>query len=151
MECHTRKYSNNDCLHGKFSFDLTTAFLIIQVVYLLSFGYFVFKLDRMYHSPPDRLVQYKPARKTLTVFAVITMLLMVVTIIIATWCAFNYNKGLKPHILKRNRSTSVNSEGGFDGGKEGYAMDPYRAPGSGGSHGAGAPGRLAGGGRMEID
>ena len=71
--------------------------------------------------------------------------------VIATWCALNYNKGLKQHILRRHRSGSVGTDGGSYEGKESgqYPLDPYRAPGSGGS-GPGV-GRINGGTRMEID
>ena len=44
---------------------------------------------------------YLPVRKTLTSFAVITIILIVLTIVNASVCTANFNKGLKPHILKR--------------------------------------------------
>jgi amino acid transporter len=105
----------------------------------------------MYDSSPTRKAQYAPARKTLTVFAVITIICLIMTIVIAVWCALNYNKGLKPHILRRSRSSSVGTDGGSYEGKESqYPLDPYGAPGSGGSGGPSA-GRTNGGSRMEID
>jgi len=103
----------------------------------------------MYHAPANRLADYAPARKTLVTFAVITLILLVITIVIAAICWANYNKGLMVHILKRDRSGSVGTNGASIDGKESqYPLDPYRAPGSGES------GQYAGrlpGGRMEID
>lgn len=48
---------------------------------------------------------YRPARRSLTTFAVITVLLLLVTIAYAIVCTVNFNKGLKPHIagLKSKR------------------------------------------------
>ena len=46
-------------------------------VYFVGLAYFFFKLVRMYASDAHRLDDYKPARKTLTVFAVITILLLI--------------------------------------------------------------------------
>ncbi len=103
----------------------------------------------MYNAPPDRLDQYAPARKTLVTFAAITLVLLVITIVIAAICWANYNKGLMAHILNRGRSGSVGTSGpSIDGKESQYPLDPYRPPGSGES------GQYAGrlpGGRMEID
>lgn len=52
-------------------------------------------------SHPKRLHTYLPARDSLTTFAVITILLLIVTIVYACMCTHNFNKGLKPHIAKR--------------------------------------------------
>ena len=49
----------------------------------------------------QRATRYLPARKSLTTFAVITIVLIVLTIINAIICAFNFNKGLKPYIASR--------------------------------------------------
>lgn len=62
-------------------------------------AYFLFKLVRMYQ--PGRYKEYLPARRSLTFFAVITLLLIVLTIINACVCTHNFNKGLKPHINKK--------------------------------------------------
>lgn len=85
--------------------------------------------------------QYKVARPTLTVFAVITLALMLVTITTATWCTMNFNKGLKPHINKRSSKVTEESVQGK------WAMDDV--PAKGGN--AGANSSYAGGSRMEID
>lgn len=64
-------------------------------------AYFLFKLVRMYQ--PGRFKQYLPARRSLTFFAVVTLILIVMTIINACVCTNNFNRGLKPHINKRKR------------------------------------------------
>jgi hypothetical protein len=84
----------------------------------------------MYDSDPGRIHDYLPARKMLTAFAVITILLLVTTIVIACMCTRNFNKGLKPHVSKRK----VVSEG--DNGKNSYGgysteMPDYRYGGAG--------------------
>ncbi|CAN9374656.1 unnamed protein product [Alternaria alternata] len=40
----------------------------------------------------------KPARKSLTAFAILTILLLIITIVTACLCTHNFNKGLKPHV-----------------------------------------------------
>lgn len=43
---------------------------------------------------------YLPARKELSAFASLTIVLILVTIIYACICAHNYKKGLKPYVNK---------------------------------------------------
>jgi hypothetical protein len=62
-------------------------------------AYFIFKLARMYQ--PSHENNYLPVRKSLTSFAVITIILIVLTIVNASVCMANFNKGLKLHLLKR--------------------------------------------------
>lgn len=62
-------------------------------------AYFIFKLARMYQKAKEQY--YLPARKNLTSFAVITILMIILTIINACVCMSNFDKGLKPHVLKR--------------------------------------------------
>ncbi|KAG9235438.1 hypothetical protein BJ875DRAFT_504043 [Amylocarpus encephaloides] len=69
------------------------------VLYFCGSAYFIYKLARMYqlgHEEP-----YKPVRKNLTSFASITILLLILTITNAFICMFNFNKGLKQHVMKR--------------------------------------------------
>jgi hypothetical protein len=73
--------------------------VVTIVIYFCGMAYFVFKLARMYQPGYD--FNYKPVRKNLTSFAVITILLIILTIINACVCAANFNKGLKQHITKR--------------------------------------------------
>ena len=105
--------------------------IVIIVVYFMALAYFLFKLVRMYAADYARLQDYKPARKSLTSFAVLTIMLLLTTIIIACWCTHNFNKGLKPHVSGKR------DIGG--GGKQATATEmPY----------------VSGpqpGGRMEID
>ncbi|KAF2091206.1 hypothetical protein K490DRAFT_34026 [Saccharata proteae CBS 121410] len=71
------------------------------VIYFAALAYFLFKLVRMYGSDKKRVQDYLPARRSLTTFAVITILLLLVTIAVAIMCTHNFNKGLKPHITRR--------------------------------------------------
>lgn len=74
---------------------------MIGTIFLFFCGlaYFVFKLFRMYQKSKEQ--GYIPVRKSLTVFAVITIILILLTIVNACICTANFNKGLKPHITKR--------------------------------------------------
>lgn len=76
-------------------------------------AYFLFKLVRMYQ--PSKLVEYLPARQSLTFFAVITLILIVMTIVNACMCTHNFHRGLKPHICKKRtphdeKSTELSSK-----------------------------------------
>ena len=44
---------------------------------------------------------YRPVRKSLTTFAVLAIILLLVTITNAFVCTFNFNKGLRPYIARR--------------------------------------------------
>lgn len=44
---------------------------------------------------------YRPVRKSMTAFAVITISLILITIVNACICTANFGKGLKPHIAAR--------------------------------------------------
>ena len=50
---------------------------------------------------PERRQKYEAVRKSLTTFAVITIILIILTIINACICTVNFNRGLKPHIAAR--------------------------------------------------
>lgn len=50
---------------------------------------------------PSFFKEYLPARRSLTFFAIITLVLIVLTIINACLCTANFNKGLKPHINRK--------------------------------------------------
>lgn len=87
--------------------------ITIIVVYFIAMGYFLFKLIRMYIADLDRQNDYKPARKSLTAFAVLTILLLIFTIIVACMCTYNFNKGLKPHVNNKaveNDGKAYNTE-----------------------------------------
>jgi hypothetical protein len=100
----------------------------------------------MYTADPKRKSEYAPARKTLTVFGVITILFLVVTIVIACWCAHNFNKGLKPHISKSTRIREETENMKFSMGD----VTSHKYSDSQPSNWAGNP-AAAGGHRMEID
>lgn len=80
--------------------EITWLMTIVVVVFHGSMAYFLFKLVRMY-TDKSREEEYLPARRSLTSFAAITLVLIVVTIINAIMCMMNFNKGLKPHITRR--------------------------------------------------
>lgn len=106
----------------------------------------------MYTADPQRMEEYKPARKTLTVFAVITIVFLIGTIIIACWCAMNFNKGLKPYISKSSR---IREEMEYANNNK-FAMGDvpsHKYSDSQPSNWQGNPGGMGGGGghRMEID
>ncbi|KAL2813797.1 hypothetical protein BDW59DRAFT_176643 [Aspergillus cavernicola] len=73
--------------------------IAIILLYFAAMAYFLFKLVRMYQ--PLFASEYMPARRSLTFFAIITLILIVMTIINACMCMHNFNKGLKPHINKK--------------------------------------------------
>ena len=67
---------------------------IFQAIYVAALGYFGFKLFRMWFGPTSRIDDYLPARRSLTTFAIITIILLVTTIIIASICTSKFGKGL---------------------------------------------------------
>ncbi|KAI0474758.1 hypothetical protein F4859DRAFT_521811 [Xylaria cf. heliscus] len=71
---------------------------IVGILYLGGLTYFIYKLARIY-SPSQREA-YLPVQKSLTAFAVLTIILIVLTIINALVCLFNFDHGLKQHLLK---------------------------------------------------
>lgn len=102
----------------------------------------------MYLAAAGRVQEYLPARKSLTTFAAITIVCLVITCIYAVICTINFNKGLKPHIMsarrRRKRAGSSDMDKLFPHG-DGVQLGGPTAFG-GASHMGGS-----GGGRMEID
>ena len=86
--------------------------IIIILVYFIALAYFLFKLVRMYAADAARQEDYEPARKSLTSFAVLTILLLLVTIIVACMCTHNFNKGLKNHI--GGKKAAAHKDGGTE-------------------------------------
>jgi hypothetical protein len=72
--------------------------VIIIVLYLAGAAYFIFKLVRIYQ--PGHSEQYIPVRTSLTIFGVLTLMLIILTIINASFCMANFGKGLKPFVSK---------------------------------------------------
>jgi hypothetical protein len=110
----------------------------LKVVYFCAMAYFVFKLVRMWDS--SRSADYLSARKTLTAFAAMTIVLLIVTIGVCVRCALNYGHGLKNHTVARNNSVTESTL------KPEYYMDPYNQQPQNEPYGRPSPGA-----RMEID
>ncbi|KAL7620281.1 hypothetical protein AAE478_009274 [Parahypoxylon ruwenzoriense] len=70
--------------------------IAIMILYLGGLTYFIYKLARIYD--PIEKQYYMPVRKSLTAFAVLTIILIVLTIINAMVCLFNFDAGLKQHL-----------------------------------------------------
>jgi len=69
--------------------------------YAVAMAYFIFKLVRIYDS--DRSEDYKAAKGTLVTFAIMTILLLTVTIVVAIVIWTNYGQGLVEHTYKKRR------------------------------------------------
>lgn len=78
--------------------------LLSIVLYICGLAYFAFKLARMYTKSTEEA--YLPARKNLTSFAVITILLITITIVNASLCWYNFNKGLKAYTAPEKVETN---------------------------------------------
>ena len=70
---------------------------IVIVTYFGGLAYFFFKLVRIYQ--PGHSQDYKAVQRSLTAFAVLTILLIILTIINAFICMNNFGAGLKPYLL----------------------------------------------------
>ncbi|KAI0006532.1 hypothetical protein F4779DRAFT_20981 [Xylariaceae sp. FL0662B] len=70
--------------------------VFIMILYLGGLTYFIYKLARIFDK--NEAKYYMPVRKSLTAFAVLTIVLIVLTIINAMVCMFNFNHGLKQHL-----------------------------------------------------
>jgi di/tricarboxylate transporter len=73
--------------------------VMIIVLYLAGAAYFIFKLVRIYQEGHSQ--QYLPVRTSLTIFGVLTLILIILTIVNASMCMANFGKGLKPFVFKR--------------------------------------------------
>lgn len=71
--------------------------ITIIVLYFGGLSYFIFKLVRIYQ--PGHKEDYEAVRKSLTAFAVITILLIILTIANAIVCIRNFGAGLKTHLM----------------------------------------------------
>jgi NADH:ubiquinone oxidoreductase subunit 6 (subunit J) len=85
--------------------------ILIIIVYFIALAYFLFKLIRMYAADLLRQEDYKPARKSLTSFAALTILLLLFTIVVACICTHNFNKGLKQHVNNKKVETTGKQNG----------------------------------------
>ncbi|PHH82436.1 hypothetical protein CDD82_6013 [Ophiocordyceps australis] len=75
--------------------------IAVIVLYFGGLTYFIFKLVRIYD--PKTRDEYMAVRKSLTAFAVITILLIILTIVNAIICMRNFNNGLKMHLQSPRR------------------------------------------------
>ncbi|KAL9103597.1 MAG: hypothetical protein Q9163_001361 [Psora crenata] len=109
----------------------------IIILYFAGLAYFLFKLVRMYQNT-SRAMLYMPARKSLTTFAVLTIILIILTIINAIICATNFQTGLEPYIRHRKVDDREGEEG------KPVAMMDMQAPhlNMGGYVGGGASSRM---------
>lgn len=83
--------------------------LLVMVCYLGALTYFIFKLVRIYQPHTEAL--YRPVRKSLSAFSVITILLILLTIANAIICMTNFGKGLKQHLKSaRGRDEEKSAE-----------------------------------------
>ncbi|KAJ8124848.1 hypothetical protein O1611_g8792 [Lasiodiplodia mahajangana] len=92
---------------------------IVGILYLGGLTYFIYKLARIYD--PSQAKAYKPVRKSLTAFAVLTIILIILTIINALVCLFNFGHGLKQHLLKSSRQE-------IDKDQASYSMHDVKQP-----------------------
>jgi hypothetical protein len=76
--------------------------VVVIILYLGGLSSFVFKLVRIYQ--PGHKQDYMAVRKSLTAFAVITILLIILTIANAIVCMTNFGKGLKAQLMSSKRA-----------------------------------------------
>jgi hypothetical protein len=81
--------------------------IFIMVLYLGGLSYFIFKLARIYDF--HHAVDYMAVRKSLTAFAVLTILLIILTITNGLVCMFNFGSGLKQHLVS-NRAQELDKD-----------------------------------------
>lgn len=65
-------------------------------------AYFFFKTIRMYE--PSQKAKYANSIRTLTVFSVFSIIMIFATIAVAIICMFNFDKGLKEHVVSERRT-----------------------------------------------
>ncbi|KAH9906570.1 hypothetical protein F4778DRAFT_778960 [Xylariomycetidae sp. FL2044] len=92
--------------------------VVIMILYLGGLTYFIYKLARIYD--PDEARFYMPVRKSLTAFAVMTIILIVLTIINAMICMYNFGNGLKQHLVRPRQE--------IDKDQASYSMNDVKQP-----------------------
>lgn len=81
----------------------------VQIFIFLCFpalAYFLFKLIRIYTATGSKKARFERAKKTLTVFAVITIFFLIITILSALKCLMNFGLGLRERKQELQQSTS---------------------------------------------
>lgn len=82
----------------------------VQIFIFLCFpatAYFLFKLIRLYTATGPKKLRFDRSRKTLTVFAVITLLFLILTILYSVKCLMNFGLGLKDRKKAESHPTFV--------------------------------------------
>ncbi|KAI1338751.1 hypothetical protein F5Y15DRAFT_97074 [Xylariaceae sp. FL0016] len=92
--------------------------ICVMILYLGGLTYFIYKLARIY--TPSQAAAYMPVRRSLTAFAVITIILIILTITNAMVCMFNFGHGLKQHLLAPKRE--------MDKDQSSYSMGDVKQP-----------------------
>jgi hypothetical protein len=72
--------------------------IAVIALYFGALAYFFFKLVRIYQ--PSHRGHYEAVKKSLTAFAVMTILLIILTIVNAFICMSNFGQGLRDHLVK---------------------------------------------------
>ena len=80
--------------------EIKVGIIFVILLYLAGLAYFLFKLVRIYQ--PGFKENYTAVQRSLTAFAVLTIILIILTIINSLVCMHNFGKGLKAHILKKD-------------------------------------------------
>jgi len=75
--------------------------VVVIFIYLIALSYFIFKLVRIYQ--PGYAPFYRAIRRSMTAFAIVTILLILLTITNAIICMRNFDAGLKDHIVSLSR------------------------------------------------
>ena len=79
--------------------EIKSGMILTILLYFGGLSYFLFKLVRIYQ--PGFKQFYSAVQRSLTAFAVLTILLIILTIINAFVCMSNFGNGLKAHLLSR--------------------------------------------------
>jgi hypothetical protein len=75
--------------------------VVVILIYHVALAYFIFKLVRIYQ--PSHREFYRAIRRSMTAFAVVTIVLILLTITNAIICMRNFGAGLKAHLVSPNR------------------------------------------------
>lgn len=78
--------------------EIKAGMIVVIVLYFAGMAYFFFKLVRIYQ--PSHASHYIAVRRSLTAFAVMTIILIILTIVNAFICMSNFGAGLKGHLVR---------------------------------------------------
>lgn len=74
-----------------------TGMVLVILFFTSGLGYFLFKMQRIYD--PVQSALYMSVRTSLTVFAALTVILIVLTIANSVVCMLDFGAGLKQHLV----------------------------------------------------